>query len=206
MQIVAEEVLRRIQNYVVRSRPFIVALDGLSGAGKTTLVHKLERELSARGCKVVIFHIDDHIVEREKRYNTGHEEWYEFYSLQWDVEWLRVKLFESLHNNVGEITLPYYDKTSNSYSTKKTVIETDSIVLIEGIFLQRKEWRKYFDFVVYLDCTREKRYERLLSRDTYIGDKQAILGKYNRRYWPGEDYYLKVENPLDNADMIWRSN
>ena len=200
---IANELLKQFSK---QRRPFIVALDGLSGAGKTTLVQKLEQELSAHGCKVMIFHIDDHIVEREKRYNTGHEEWYEFYSLQWDVEWLRVKLFESLHNNVGEITLPYYDKTSNSYSTKKTVIETDSIVLIEGIFLQRKEWRKYFDFVVYLDCTREKRYERLLSRDTYIGDKQAILDKYNRRYWPGEDYYLNVENPLDKADMIWRSN
>ena len=200
---IANELLKQFSK---QGRPFIVGLDGLSGAGKTTLVQILEQELSARGCKVTIFHIDDHIVEREKRYNTGYEEWYEFYSLQWDVEWLRMKLFESLHNNVGEITLPYYDKTSNSYSTNKTVIETDGIVLIEGIFLQRKEWRMYFDFVVYLDCTREMRYERLLSRDTYSGDKQAILDRYNRRYWRGEDYYLMVENPLDKADMIWRSN
>ena len=127
---IANELLKQFSK---QGRPFIVALDGLSGAGKTTLVQKLEQELSARGCKVTIFHIDDHIVERDKRYNTGHEEWYEFYSLQWDVEWLRVKLFESLHNNVGEITLPYYAKTSNSYSTKKTAVEAESIVLIEGI-------------------------------------------------------------------------
>ncbi len=43
-----------------------------------------------------IFHIDDHIVERNKRYNTGFEEWYEYYYLQWDIEWLRQKFFQKL--------------------------------------------------------------------------------------------------------------
>lgn len=205
MEAITDEVLRRMHNRPVKDRPFIVALDGLSGAGKTTLVQKLEQEFHKHGCKVTIFHIDDHIVERKKRYDTGYEEWYEYYSLQWDVEWLRENLFERLHNNVGEITLPFYYKTSDTYSTNRIAIETDSIVLIEGIFLQRKEWRHYCDFVIYLDVTREKRYERVRNRDTYIGDEQEIVGKYNRRYWPGEDYYLKTENPLEQADMIWRT-
>ena len=203
---ITDELVKRFFNRSKQERPFIVALDGLSGAGKTTLVQKLERELNAHDCKVTIFHIDDHIVERQKRYNTGYEEWYEFYRLQWDVEKLRLNLFEGIYRNIGEITLPFYDKSNDTHSTYSKVIETDSIVLIEGIFLQRKEWRPYYEFVIYLDCSREKRYERELNRDTYIGDKQNIVDKYNRRYWPGEDYYLKVENPLGNADMIWRSN
>lgn len=37
METIIDEVLRRMRNRSVRNRPFIVALDGLSGAGKTTL-------------------------------------------------------------------------------------------------------------------------------------------------------------------------
>ena len=42
-----------------------------------------------------IFHIDDHIVERNKRYHTGYEEWYEYYYLQWDIAYLQKKFFKS---------------------------------------------------------------------------------------------------------------
>ena len=47
-------------------RPFVVAIDGLSGAGKTTLVSHLNNEPS-----VYVLHIDDYIVERDRRYETG---------------------------------------------------------------------------------------------------------------------------------------
>lgn len=59
-------------------RPFIVAIDGLSGAGKTTLANELKSSMN----HVVMIHIDDHIVEKSKRYNTRHDEWFEYYQLQ----------------------------------------------------------------------------------------------------------------------------
>ncbi|MEG0440507.1 MAG: uridine kinase, partial [Solibacillus sp.] len=50
------------------NRPFILAIDGLGGAGKTTLVHQLKNTQD----NIVIIHIDDLIVERGMRYKTGH--------------------------------------------------------------------------------------------------------------------------------------
>ena len=40
---------------------------------------------------------------------------------------------------------------------------TDSycrVIVIEGVFLQRKEWRDFFHYMVYLDCPRETRFLR----------------------------------------------
>ena len=74
-------------------------------------------------------------------------------------------------------------------------------VVVEGIFLQRPEWRFYFDYVIYLDCPRKVRYERVLNRDTYLGDPTARLEKYKRRYWPGEDLYLRDVDPKRGADI-----
>ncbi|MGF3103034.1 hypothetical protein [Rossellomorea sp. DUT-2] len=60
-------------------RPFILGIDGLGGSGKTTLALQLKNELKAANCEIVILHNDDYIVERENRYQTGYEEWYEYY-------------------------------------------------------------------------------------------------------------------------------
>ncbi|TFB21707.1 adenylyl-sulfate kinase [Filobacillus milosensis] len=192
-------ILDEHKNYK-QKRPFIVAIDGLSGAGKTTISNQIENELTKRNISVAIFHIDDHIVERKHRYNTGYEEWYEYYYLQWDVKLLQQKLFKALHNE-SKLTLPFYNHSTDTTLYKTVNINSSELVLIEGIFLQREEWLPYIDYVVYIDCPREIRFERALNRDTYIGDYQERLYKYKRRYWQGEDHYLNHVNPLKRADF-----
>ena len=72
-------------------------------------------------------------------------------------------------------------------------------LLSEGIFLLRDEWKAYYDYTVFVDCPREVRYERVLHRDTYIGDLEQRLKKYQNRYWIAEDYYLIKQQPLKYA-------
>lgn len=179
-------------------RPFLVAIDGLSGAGKTTLVEQLRGTASSE----VVFHIDDFIVERHRRYATGQSEAMEYYALQWDVDLLVETLFKPLQEGQTKLTLPYYDRDRDEVINRTVEIAPNALVLIEGIFLLRDEWRRYFDYIVYLDCPREVRYERALHRDTYIGDLAERLDKYTRRYWPGEAYYVKTIDPKAKADQI----
>ncbi|WP_438317090.1 kinase [Sporosarcina sp. FA9] len=200
---VTEKVLFQLSIHSNEQRPLIVGIDGLSGAGKTTLTKKIAKELINNNCKVVSFHLDDHIVERNKRYLTGHEEWYEYYYLQWNVKELKGDLFKSLHNCSNPITLQFYDKYKDSISTKHITVAPDSIILIEGIFLQRQEWRRFYDFVVFLDCPCELRHERVLNRDMYIGNYLERLNKYQRRYWLGETHYLDTVKPIKNADVVY---
>lgn len=199
---IVEKILFQFSTHPSNELPLIVALDGLSGAGKTTLAKEIEEELNKKDYEVVTFHIDNHIVERNKRYQTGKEEWYEYYYLQWDVNLLAANLFEALSKGSNNIELPFYINSADSTSNKQVAIPSNSIVLIEGIFLQRTEWRGYYDFIIYIDLPRDLRYERVLNRDTYIGEHQERLKKYQRRYWPGEDHYLEVEKPIAHADLI----
>lgn len=186
----------------VRNRPFIVGIDGLSGAGKTTFVNKLAAELRAQHMEPVIFHIDDHIVEREKRYHTGYEEWFEYYFLQWDVDLLTSCLFETLHHS-SRLTLPFYDKTTDTIASKRVTVTNKNLVLIEGIFLLRKEWWPLFDYRIFLDCPREIRLKRVLKREKLKENQEPTMQKYKRRYWPGEDYYLRQEQPAEKADQVY---
>lgn len=185
----------------IKTRPYLIALDGLSGAGKTTLVKQLKGILN----NVVIIHIDDHIVEKSKRYGTGQEQWFEYYQLQWDNEYLKEQLFQKIQQNVQVLTLPFYQKEEDTHINKTIKLSSNSIVIIEGIFLLRDEWRSFYDYIVYLDCPKEIRYERVLLRDTYIGDLVARLKKYKARYWVAEEYYLKKQQPFEQAHYIQKS-
>ncbi|GAB6461343.1 kinase [Bacillus tropicus] len=174
---------------------FILGIDGLSRSGKTTFVTNLKENMKQESIPFHIFHIDDLIVERNKRYHTGYEEWYEYYYLQWDIEWLRQKFFQKLQNET-KLKLPFYNDETDLCEMKKVQIPIVGVIIIEGVFLQRKEWRDFFHYMVYLDCPRETRFLRE-SPET-----QKNLLKFENRYWKAEDYYLETELPKDRADLI----
>lgn len=186
-------------------RPLLIGMDGLSGSGKTTLTETMKEELVKEGFQVEVIHIDHLIVERAKRYNTGHPEWYEYYELQWDVSCIKENLLEAVRQKSNQLKLPFYDFDKDQTYWKMINIEHSSIILIEGIFLQRKEWKSLFDYMIFLDCPRDIRNARALQRDAYIGDMNERLKKYEQRYWMAEDYYLKEENPLQNSDIVINS-
>ncbi|UOB76815.1 kinase [Bacillus sp. ZJS3] len=174
---------------------FILGIDGLSRSGKTTFVTNLKENMKQESVPFHIFHMDDHIVERNKRYDTGFEEWYEYYYLQWDIEWLRQKFFQKLQNET-KLKLPFYYDDTDTCEMKKVQIPIVGVIIIEGVFLQRKEWREFFHYMVYLDCPKETRFLRE-SKET-----QKNLSKFENRYWKAEDYYLETELPKDRVDLI----
>lgn len=173
----------------------IIGVDGLSRAGKTTVVRGIKQGIIEEGKDVCVFHIDDHIVQRNKRYGTGFAQWYEYYNLQWDVAYLRHELFEKLRT-APEINLGFYDSQQDGIVTKTVTVPGDSIAIVEGVFLQRKEWRQFFDVIVYLDCPRETRFQRESA------NTREQIGKFKERYWKAEEHYLETVDPLSNADMI----
>lgn len=197
----AEILYNQFLNRPNTNRPLIVGIDGLGGAGKTTFVKEVKQELRGCNCEVRIFHLDEHIVERNKRYHTGYEEWYEYYNLQWDIAEILNSLLTPLHNS-DHINLSFYDKSTDSISHRQIEVYTNSIVLIEGIFLQRNEWKSVFDYVIYLNCPFELKKNRALNRDSYIGDYHDRLKKYTERYWPAEKHYLDTINPISIADLV----
>ncbi len=164
---------------------------------------QLKNELEAANCKTIILHIDNYIVEREKRYQTGYEEWYEYYYLQWNINLIQAELFKKLRSKTSLLTLPFYDNSSNTILDKNVKVPSSAVIIIEGVFLQRKEWRSYFDFKIFLDYPQELRFKRVLGRDVYLGDDQSRLEKYKTRYWLAEDYYHNEEEPIENADYIY---
>lgn len=174
---------------------YVFGIDGLSRSGKTTFAKMFVENLEALNIEYCLFHIDDFIVERSKRYGTGFEEWREYYEMQWPVNQLKENFFSKLKNG-SQIDLPFYNGAKDACVNQTIAIPKRALVIVEGVFLQRREWQGYFDKVVYLACSRNTRFYR-----EAIAVQQNV-DKMERRYWKAERYYEQSIKPEQQADQV----
>ncbi|MFC0214144.1 kinase [Paenibacillus chartarius] len=172
---------------------FIVGIDGLSRSGKTTYVEQI-RPLLENNHPVHVFHLDDYIVSRKHRYDTGYEPWYEYFQLQWDVDGFTNNFFQKLKVS-RKLELQRYISESDSHVLQLCELQDLCVIIVEGVFLQREEWKPYFDYVIYLDCPRDKRFLRENPA------ARLDIDKFEKRYWAAEEVYLRLE-PAKQADLV----
>jgi uridine kinase len=180
----------------------IIGIDGLGGAGKSTISEEICQYLKDKGYHTILLHIDDFIHVREIRYNSAYPDWHCYYNLQWRFDYFRSVIDEIKKNAKDYIDIDLYNKDEDTYYQQRFTISDNMIIIVEGIFLQRKEYHNIFDYVVYLDIPEDIRLQRVLKRDTYIGDEQQIIDKYERRYFPAQHKYLEECQPQKNANFI----
>ena len=181
----------------------IIGIDGLGGAGKSTVSEKIKNIFSEDGIQITILHIDDFIHPRAVRYSEKAEEWECYYYLQWRYDYLTREIIKPIRSGAPfHKKIELYDKDNDSYFLSDTDIPVGSVVIIEGIFLQREELQDIFDYMIYIDVPEETRLRRVLERDGYIGDKEQIAAKYNSRYFPAERYYCRHCSPDKKAELV----
>ncbi len=198
-----EKLLDKIIKEYDLQKTLVIGIDGLGGTGKTTIANSLKLELSNKNYNSIILHIDDFIHPRNIRYNEAKEEWYCYYNIQWRYDYLIKEILMPIKEGIElDKQIEIYDKDNDIYILEQINIPQGSILLLEGIFLQRKEIREYFDYIIYLDTPKEVRLNRVINRDKYIGNWEDIKLKYERRYFPAENKYVEEYCPMANADLV----
>jgi uridine kinase len=167
--------------------PKLVCIEGLGGAGKTTLA----RALAAHRSDITLVHGDDFYGPEERDWRSWTPR--QGYERYFDHQRVERQLLRPLKAG-QQARFQRYDWDNNTLADWVTV-EPQGIVLVEGVYLLRRELRSYWDLTVYVDAPRDLRQNRLHARGE--NDEGWI-----QRWAAAEDYYEQVEQPAQAADLV----
>lgn len=192
-------------NIIARKKPgrlFIVGINGIDCSGKTIFTEALAAFLIAEKHAVEIISLDDFHNPRRIR-NSGKDPVESYYDRGFDFR----TLVESILSPVKEkqeysISLTLLDLHTDRYEIHKSYsFDKNTIVLLEGVYLFRRELAPYIDYKIFLDIPLEESRRRAAVRDVPIFGEE-ILSKYDEKYIPLQSRYLQEYPPFDVADLI----
>ena len=169
----------------------LVAIDGLGGAGKSTLVQLLKQQLNTLDWGVVIVKHDDFYLPSNQRESqqTG--------VIGSDFDWERLRdqilvpIREGRHADYQR-----YDWEADVLAEWHTISASD-VVIVEGVYTMRRELISLYDLKIWVECPRAIRLARGIARD---GEKARAI--WEQDWMPKEDYYVKTHLPHEEADFF----
>lgn len=165
----------------------IVAIDGGSGGGKTTLAHLLQRVYDCN-----VFHMDDFFLRPEQRTSERLAE----VGGNLDRERFLEEVLQPLRR--GE-TVCYrrYDCATQTLGEPITVA-SKALTVVEGVYAMHEAFGAYFDLAVFLEIDKETQKTRIQKRNT-----KALADRFFGEWIPMEDLYFEKMSVRSRADLLF---
>ncbi|QVK21125.1 uridine kinase [Mycoplasmatota bacterium] len=179
-----ERVYKAIEKLMSEKDRVIVAIDGMCGSGKTTFSKHLEEKYDATVFQMDWFYLPIEQKTPERMSEPG-----------CNVDYDRV--LSEIHEKLDQDKVSYKrysDITLEYYPMEK---ELKKLVIIEGAYSMRPEFRKYYDLKIFLGIDPSHQIERLTKREGIEGVKDYI-----KKWIPLENEYIDHYNLKEACDVV----
>ena len=180
------ELINKTEELLEQKEPVIIAIEGSSASGKTTLAGKLEERF---GC--LVLHMDDFFLRPEQRTkerlnepggNVDRERFYE-------------EVVIPLQKGDVIEYRPFDCSTFTIQPAK--AIAPGRLIIVEGAYSTHPELGRYYDLSVFLDIEPELQRERILKRN---GQEKAEM--FFNRWIPMEQKYFEAFKVKERCDIV----
>ena len=169
--------------------PVRVAIDGIDGAGKTTLADELVEPIRRLGREVIRSSVDGFHNPRELRYRRGRWSPEGYFYDSFDYRSVRETILEPL----GPLGDRKYRVAKFDYRTdwpcflRFAARHQTQCCFFDGVFLLRHELIGMWDLTIFLDVSFENAGKRCAAR---AGDG-VVVPEHEARYFDGQRLYLR---------------
>ena len=187
-----------------------IAIDGRTGAGKTSFGHELATALRNLGRSTLRASLDDFKHPwrdaRERGYDRVSGEGYyrNAYDFRSAVDLL---LIPAGSQGSGEVVLCAHDPlTGVDYRTTLVSAPDDAVLIVDSVFALRPEYDAYWDLRIWLEVEPEIAVARGIRRDLDAEGIDEATRVRRERYGPAEEIYISEVRPIFKADLIIDNN
>lgn len=199
------EAFARVQALVEARRNGLCALVGISGidgSGKSTLAGAMARELEARGVRVALLGVDDWHNPPEMRFSRVRPGPH-FFEHGLRLEEMFARLVGPLRRTRSvDVTIEALQSADRTPTRKSLSFHDVDLILVEGIFIFRRELRSLFDLAMWVDCPFEVALERARARNQEGLPDAEIVRDYHAIYFLAQRFHFERDCPKETADLI----
>ena len=180
-----------------------VAIDGVDGAGKTTLADALAPMVAAQGRPAIRASVDDFHHPRALRYARGRHSPDGFYLDSYDYDSFRKLLLDPLTPaGSGRYIARSFDLDNDRpFDPVTQQAPPAAALIVDGIFLHRSELRACWDLSIFLKVDFNVSVPRGAQRGPDFGASDPASPP-NQRYVGGQKRYLSECEPEQRADIV----
>ena len=150
----------------------------------------------------VLIHLDAWHTPPEVRFNRDNPAEH-FYNHAFRFTQVFERLIEplrrhrSIHLTVELTRLPEDDRYLYTYDFREV-----EVVVLEGIFLLRRDLRERYDLAFWVECSFETALARALVRNQEGRSEREIRGDHHTIYFPAQRIHLARDDPKSRLDGI----
>lgn len=181
-------------------RAFVIGVSGIDASGKTLFSDGLKSFL-ARDWHVELIHLDDFHNAKQYRY-AGRSEVENYLTKSFNFERFEQQILDPIRSS-GELKFSdaVLDLEKDDFSRNlELCVRKESIVIVEGVFLFRAEWRRYFDLTIFLSVQEVVAASRGITRDSALVPDAAR--RFQEKYLPAQRIFAQRNRPEDAADLV----
>jgi uridine kinase len=183
-----------------------VAVDGLTGAGKTSFGHELAAALRALGRPTMRASLDDfkHPWRHAREHGYDRVSGEGYYRNAYDFSAARDLLLRPAGPaGTGRVALCAFDPLTGEDHRDITVSAPPAAVLIvDSVFAFRPEYDDCWEYRIWLDADPGTALRRGIARDRAAEGEAEAARVHRDRYHVAEAIYLAEVRPQARADMI----
>jgi len=178
-----------------------VAVDGPDGSGKTTFAEELAAAVRSLGRPVVRVSLDDFHNVRTVRYRQGRESPHGFWQDSYDYQRFRSDVLDPFSPDGTRRYRPAAHDlaTDTILHPQPRTAAPESVLIVDGLFLQRNEIGNVWDLSVFLDVPFDVTAKRMAHRDGTNPDPDH---PGMRRYIEAQRIYFAICSPQQRADIL----
>jgi uridine kinase len=184
-------------------RPVLVAIDGGSAVGKTTLAAEIQPLIEAGGRPVISATIDDFHRPKAERYARGRFSAEACYNDTFDYKLVRSALLAPFREGLPVVTAIFDAYHDRPLQPVPAAAPKDALLLFEGVWLMRPELEGYWDYRILVTADSDVARQRGIERDLGWGGTREDTEKlYDKRYLPADRLYNQTVHPELRAEVI----
>lgn len=196
----AAELIRERRRLVPGARSMLVGISGIDGSGKGYLTARLDALLRDRGVRTAPINVDGWLNLPSKRFDPARPAAH-FYESGIRFGAMFSQLVIPLRDSRSmRLTAALADSTNiERFFHHEYRFDDVDVILLEGVFLFRREFRDAFDLALWIDCSFETALERVIARNQEGLSVEELIRDYDTIYYAAQRLHAERDDPRSFA-------